>query len=132
MFKKHKHHRSDRIDSLIGQGSTVGGDVRFSGGLRIDGIVVGDVSGLEGKDSTLVVSEKARIEGEVVCTHLILNGEIAGSITVSQYVELQPKARVRGDLSYKMLEVHPGAVVDGRLNHCADGNHPAAAVPNAD
>lgn len=132
MFNKHKHHRNDRIDSLIGQGSTVGGDVCFSGGLRIDGVVVGNVSGQGDKGSTLVVSEKARIEGQVICTHLILNGEIAGPITVSQYVELQPKARVRGDLCYKTLEVHPGAVVEGRLMYHADGGSPGEIAPVAD
>ncbi|MDR3410320.1 MAG: polymer-forming cytoskeletal protein [Formivibrio sp.] len=132
MFNKLKQHKSNRIDSLIGQGSTVGGDVCFSGGLRIDGVVVGNVSGQGDKGSTLVVSEKARIEGGVVCTHLILNGEIAGPIEVSQYVELQPKARVRGDLCYKTLEVHPGAVVEGRLRYYAEGSSSGEIAPAAD
>lgn len=120
MFKKNKHHQSDRIDSLIGAGSNVTGDLRFAGGLRIDGNVAGNVSSVDDKAATLVVSEKARIEGKVVCTHLILNGEIAGPIEVSQYVELQPKARIKGDLSYKTLEMHPGAIVDGRLIFLGD------------
>lgn len=120
MFKKQKHHQNDRIDSLIGHGSSVTGDIRFSGGLRVDGTVTGNVSSVDEKSGTLVVSEKARIEGKVNCTHLILNGEIAGPIEVSQYVELQPKARVRGDLRYKMLEMHPGAVVEGRLMHVGE------------
>ena len=128
MFKKQKHHQNDRIDSLIGHGSSVTGDIRFSGGLRIDGNVTGNVLSVDEKAGTLVVSEKARIEGKVGCTHLILNGEIAGPIEVSQYVELQPKARVRGDLRYKMLEMHPGAIVDGRLIHVADGARAEAAT----
>lgn len=124
MFKKHKHHQNDRIDSLIGASSSVTGDVTFSGGLRVDGHVTGNVSSVDNQSATLVVSEKARIEGKVSCTHLILNGEIVGPIAVSQYVELQPKARIKGDLCYKMLEMHPGAIVDGRLVYQADA--PAA------
>ncbi|SFN12025.1 protein CcmA, bactofilin family [Formivibrio citricus] len=120
MFKKNKHHQSDRIDSLIGAGSSVSGDLLFAGGLRIDGHVTGNVSSSDEKAGTLVVSEKARIEGKVACTHLILNGEIVGPIEVSQYVELQPKARIKGDLSYKTLEMHPGAIVDGRLIFLGD------------
>ena len=119
-FKKHKHHQDDRIESLIGGGTVVTGDICFSGGLRIDGKVVGNVSASDVKAGTLVASEKAHIEGKVVCTHLILNGEIVGPIEVSQYVELQPKARIRGDLSYKTLEMHPGAIVDGRLLYLGD------------
>lgn len=117
MFKKNKSQ--NRIDSLIGAGSTVHGDISFAGGLRIDGAIVGNVLGLD--DGTLVVSEKAQIKGRVQCARLILNGEIAGPIEASQYVELQPKARVKGDLAYQTLEMHPGAVVEGRLLHVIAG-----------
>ena len=113
MFKNKKG--SQRIDSLIGQGTVVTGDLAFAGGLRIDGTVRGGLTSVDDKDSTLVVSEKARIEGGVRCSHLILNGEVVGPIEISQYVELQAKARVMGDLTYKVLEMHPGAVVQGRL-----------------
>lgn len=119
MFKKNKGH--GRIDSLIGLGSSVQGDIQFAGGLRVDGQVVGNVQGLD--DGALVVSEKARIEGKVSVSRLILNGEIAGPIEVSQYVELQAQARVRGDVRYKTLEMQPGAVVEGRLLHLANGEH---------
>lgn len=120
MFKKNKNHQNDRIDSLIGQGTVITGDICFSGGLRVDGTIVGNVSGLDKKGSTLIVSEKARIEGKVACTHLILNGEVVGPIEVAQYVELQPKARVNGDLLYQTLEMHPGAIVDGHLRHISE------------
>lgn len=116
MFKKNKGH--SRIDSLIGQGSSVQGDINFAGGLRVDGQVVGNVLGLD--DGTLVVSEKARIEGKVRTSRLILNGEIAGPIEAHEYVELQSQARVRGDVRYRTLEMHPGAVVEGRLLHLAN------------
>ena len=128
MFKKNKNHQNDRIDSLIGQGTVITGDVCFSGGLRVDGSIIGNVSGLDQKGSTLIISEKARIEGKVNCTHLILNGEITGPIEVAQYVELQPKARVKGDLLYQTLEMHPGAIVDGCLRHVSDGEFESKPV----
>ncbi|GAA5786087.1 hypothetical protein GCM10007860_24740 [Chitiniphilus shinanonensis] len=113
MFKNKKG--SQRIDSLIGNGTTVSGDIQFVGGLRVDGSVVGNVTAQDEKNGTLVVSEKAQVRGKVNCSHLILNGEINGPIEVTQYVELQPKARVLGDLTYKVLEMHPGALIEGRL-----------------
>ena len=54
-----------RIDSLIGAGTTVSGDVVFEGGLRIDGTVLGNVSTVDGESGTLVVTEQARIDGEI-------------------------------------------------------------------
>ncbi|AZN37631.1 bactofilin family protein [Iodobacter ciconiae] len=119
MFKSKKG--STKIDSLIGQGTTVKGDISFAGGLRIDGTVVGRVSASDPKSGTLVISEKARIEGSVQCSHLIHNGEIAGPIEVLQYVELQAKARIIGDLSYKTLEMHAGAMIEGKLLYLNNG-----------
>ena len=126
MFSKKKG--STKIDSLIGQGTTINGSLKFAGGLRVDGIIVGDVSMADDKNGTLIVSEKARIEGRVHCSHLILNGEIRGPIEVSHYVELQGKSRIVGDLTYKTLEMHPGAIIEGHLMHVLNGKREEVAV----
>nr|WP_314899789.1 polymer-forming cytoskeletal protein [uncultured Deefgea sp.] len=133
MFSKKKG--STKIDSLIGQGTTVTGDVKFAGGLRVDGVIIGNVSMADEKTGTLVVSEKARIEGKVTCSHLILNGEIRGPIEVSHYVELQAKSKIVGDLAYKTLEMHPGAIIEGHLVHVHNGKREevaAADVPRVE
>jgi len=105
-----------RIDSLIGAGTVVRGDIVFEGGLRIDGQVAGNVTATEGKPATLVVSEQARIDGKVEVSHVVINGQVHGPVTAADYLELQPKARVVGDVAYKTLEMHVGAVVQGRLD----------------
>ena len=64
---------NNRIDSLIGAGTTIEGNVTFTGGLRIDGEVRGCVSASGEQTGTLVVSEHARIEGEVNVSHLVVN-----------------------------------------------------------
>lgn len=119
MFSKHSKPQS-RIDSLIGLGTTVKGDISFTGGLRIDGEVCGNVSADPGKPSTLVLSEQARIEGEVRVTHLVANGTVVGPILASEYLELQSKARITGEVSYKTLEIQLGAIVDGKLVHISE------------
>jgi cytoskeletal protein CcmA (bactofilin family) len=108
------------IESLIGTTTIIEGDVVFSGGLRIDGQVKGNVvasSASAESNSTLVVSESARIEGEIRAAHVVVNGAVDGPIFVSEFLELQPKARVRGDVHYKNLEIHLGATIDGKLEH---------------
>ena len=117
MFGKKHSKPQNRIDSLIGVGTTIEGDVNFSGGLRIDGQVNGNVVATPGKPSTLVLSEHGRIKGEVSGTHLMINGVIDGTVRAAEYLELQNKAKVTGDVYYKTLETHLGAIVDGRLNH---------------
>jgi cytoskeletal protein CcmA (bactofilin family) len=109
------------IDSLIGSSTTIEGDVHFKGGLRIDGHVKGSVIADEDEASMLVVSEQAKVEGEVRVAYLVVNGEIVGSVHSSELLELQPKARITGDVNYRALEMHGGAVVSGKLSHDQSG-----------
>lgn len=107
----------NRIDTLIGAGTVIDGDVTFSGGLRVDGEIRGNVRATGEHAGTLVVSEQARIEGEIGVSHLVINGTVIGPVRSSEFLELQAKARVTGDVEYNTIEMHLGAVVQGRLVH---------------
>jgi cytoskeletal protein CcmA (bactofilin family) len=117
MFERKKPPQPKRIDSLIGAGTVVDGDVTFSGGLRVDGAVRGKVATVDSQPATLVLSEQARIEGEVRVSHVVINGVVNGPVTANDYLELQAKARVNGDVVYRTLEMHVGAIVQGKLMH---------------
>lgn len=117
MFTKAAHKTSSRIDSLVGAGTKVEGNVTFTGGLRVDGEIRGNVTAIGDLSSTLVISENARIEGEVFVSHVVVNGTVIGPLHSSGFLELQPKARVTGDVEYNTIEMHLGAVVQGRLIH---------------
>jgi cytoskeletal protein CcmA (bactofilin family) len=112
-----KSNKPSPIDSLIGTGSTINGNVQFTGGLRIDGCVIGNIKAVGDKPGTLVLSEMAKIEGEIDVGHVVINGTVAGPVRASDYLELLPKARVTGDVSYKTIEIHVGAVIMGRMIH---------------
>ncbi|HQR05133.1 MAG: polymer-forming cytoskeletal protein [Proteobacteria bacterium] len=116
MFVK-KPKPQGRIESLIGAGTRVEGNITFSGGLRIDGEVHGNVTAAEGQAGTLVISEQARIEGGVTVAHLVVNGTIVGPVHCRDFLELQSRARVTGDMEYSTVEMHLGAIVQGRLIH---------------
>jgi cytoskeletal protein CcmA (bactofilin family) len=103
------------IRTLIGEGSVLQGEIRFGGGLRIDGEVRGDVLADEGVSSLVVISENAKVIGRVRAAHIIVNGEVQGPVESNQLLELQPRARVVGDIRYEALEMHQGAQVDGEL-----------------
>jgi len=105
------------IDSLIGISTKIEGNVRFQGGLRIDGQVKGNVVADGDEPCMLVISEHAKVEGEVRAAHVVVNGEIVGPVYSSELLELQPSARITGDVYYKALEMHGGALVAGKLTH---------------
>jgi cytoskeletal protein CcmA (bactofilin family) len=127
MFGAKSGKPSSKIDTLIGAGSRIDGDVRFSGGLRVDGIVSGNIVSEDA--GTLVLSEEATVEGEIRVAHAVINGQVAGPIHASESLELQAKARVTGDVYYATLEVHLGAVVEGRLIHGAAPRSGEKVVP---
>ena len=117
MFNRSKVTGTKRIDSLIGAGTVVRGDVVFCGGLRVDGHVQGSVATAGGEPGTLVISDEARIDGEVNASHVVINGAVNGPVRAGDYLELQANARIVGDVCYRRLEMQTGAVVDGRLQH---------------
>ena len=102
------------IRSLIGEGTVVQGELRFDAGLRVDGEVQGDVVATD-PASLLVISENARILGKVMAGHVIINGQVHGPVVSTSLLELQPKARIEGDVHYRALEMHQGAVIAGLL-----------------
>ncbi len=112
MFSKKKQ---PPIRTLIGEGTQIQGELRFTDGLRIDGEVIGDVIAAGDAPSILVISEKARVTGRVRGGHVIINGQVNGPIQSDELLELQPQARIVGDVRYEVLEMHQGATIDGEL-----------------
>jgi cytoskeletal protein CcmA (bactofilin family) len=103
------------IRSLIAQGSCIEGNLKFSDGLRIDGEVIGNIRANEGSPSILVISESACVTGQIYADHVIINGRVMGPVHAAELLELQPKAKIQGDVAYKALEMHQGAVIFGQL-----------------
>jgi cytoskeletal protein CcmA (bactofilin family) len=103
------------IRSLVAPGTEIRGDMLFTDGLRVDGSVVGDLRANEEKRSILVISESAHVVGQIHADHVIINGHVQGPVHADELLELQPKARIEGDVHYKALEMHQGATITGQL-----------------
>ncbi len=113
MFNKKKQ---PPIKSLIAQGTRLEGHLHFLDGLRVDGEVAGNVQADAAHPSILVVSESARISGAIEADHIIINGYVCGPVHARGMLELQPKARIEGDVHYAALEMHQGALITGLLS----------------
>jgi cytoskeletal protein CcmA (bactofilin family) len=120
MFFKKSNKIQNSIDTLVGADTSVEGDIHFSGGLRVDGTIKGNVSEPNASPSTLILSEYGRIEGTVSAAKIVVNGKIVGSVRAGQFIELQSKAHITGDVYYKSLEMHTGAVIEGKLVYLGD------------
>ncbi|MDR0528673.1 MAG: polymer-forming cytoskeletal protein [Zoogloeaceae bacterium] len=112
--KKNNGTTTSQIESLIGQGTRIEGNVMFSGGLRVDGEICGKVVAAS-SSSTLMLSEHGVVNGHVDVAQIIVNGVINGPVRSSEFLELHPKARIVGDIEYRMIEIQQGALIEGRL-----------------
>jgi cytoskeletal protein CcmA (bactofilin family) len=104
------------IKSLIAAGTRIEGNMKFNEGLRVDGEVFGDIQAApEENGSLLVISEAAIVQGAIQADHVIINGTVRGPVHARELLELQPKAKIEGDVSYVALEMHQGATISGQL-----------------
>ena len=130
MFSK-KQRQQGPINTLIGSDTRVHGDVEFKGGCLVDGFVKGNVKSvddkaLDDKASTLTISERGCVEGSVRVPNVMLNGTVKGDVSAMHRVVLGPKARVIGNVQYKLIEMAIGAEVNGKLIHESEGGVSAA------
>jgi cytoskeletal protein CcmA (bactofilin family) len=111
---KHNELLRAKINTLVGEGTTVDGVINFEGGLHVVGVINGGAVS-DDDDSLLIISENALIKGDIKVNHLIVNGQIDGNVYASGKVELFDKAHINGDVYYSLLELPVGAEVNGKL-----------------
>lgn len=130
MFNRGKR-KPRRIDTLIGVGTRIIGDVQFTGGFHLDGHVKGNVDAPPDSAATLSISDSGVIEGSVAVPNVMLNGTVKGDILAHDRVELGATARVTGNVYYALIEMEMGAEINGKLIHeprkTAGTREPAAA-----
>ena len=113
IFKKKK--KLGTINTLIDRDNVIRGNYSYSGGLRLDGKIYGDLTVVEDAGGTLIMGEKSRIRGSVMVETAIIAGEIIGDVKCYDYLELQPGSIIKGNIEYNSLEIHAGAIVNGLL-----------------
>ena len=102
--------------TLIAAGTTVRGDLEFSGQLIVSGVVEGNVASEDDSgNATLIVSKGGRVIGQVHVPRVEVHGCISGDVRATTHVKLAAEAEVNGDVYYKVIEVAEGANVNGRL-----------------
>lgn len=132
MWGGNKKQRAEKVDTLIGHQTELSGDIVFSGGLHIDGKVKGNIIANSDGATSMVLSDKGSVEGEVRVPHVIVNGLVIGDIYASESVELAMNARITGNVYYNRIEVAMGAEVNGSLVHLEEATATPVATLSAD
>lgn len=116
MFKgRDGSEHSVDIETLIGPGTIIEGDVQFRGGLHVDGTVIGSVTATGDEHAVLTISQEAQVKGQVQVPVVIVDGHMEGDIVSTVRVELSPNARISGNVHYRAIQMEFGAQVSGKL-----------------
>lgn len=118
------------LDSLIGQGTEVKGDVHFSGVLHVDGTVEGALIAT-GSEDVITISENGHIVGRIQVANVIVNGQVEGDIEASGKIEVASRARINGNIYYKNIEMETGAQINGQLIYKGQAEGAIRAVEDA-
>ncbi len=102
--------RGGELNTIVGKGTVVEGDMKVKNSLRIDGIVKGNVNTTD----TIIVGRDGEVEGRVRAKHLLLGGKVKGNVFASGRVFLESTASIFGDIKALRLVVDEGAVFDGK------------------
>jgi len=129
MFSSKDKGANTHYDTLISSKTEIVGDVKFTGGLHIDGVVKGNLVADASSGATVRISDKGRVEGQITAPKIIINGRVIGDVHASEYIELAKKAQVSGDVYYPAMEMVLGAEVNGKLNHQPKGDPRKKAEP---
>ena len=119
-----KRRRPVAIQTLIGEGTRVEGDLCFTGGAHIDGVVNGGVTSGRDRNAFLSISGKGCVEGNIRVPHLALSGTVKGDVFVGDKAEFGPTAKVIGNVHYQLIEIAAGAEINGKLIHEAPKDQP--------
>lgn len=103
------------IETLIGKNSRIDGDIKFRGGLHVDGKIKGNVIAESGSEAVVTISEHGSIEGEIRAPRVVVDGSLTGDVYASDRVELAARARVKGNIHYKTIQMALGAQVNGTM-----------------
>lgn len=119
------------VDTLIGRQSELSGDIRFAGGLHVDGKIKGKVIAESDKNAVLSISESGSVEGDIRVPHVVLNGTVEGDVHAAARITLSAKARVNGNVYYKLIEMTSGAMVNGQMVYEGESAEKVTAIPPA-
>jgi cytoskeletal protein CcmA (bactofilin family) len=122
---KFKKETSDEVSSILAEGVELTGEITFSQGLRIDGVVRGKIH----SEACLVVGPSGRVEAEIRIRRVSINGEFRGTIHASDRVEIHKEGKVFGDLFTPCLIIEAGALFEGKCNMGEKAPAPAEAEP---
>lgn len=107
-----------QVINLIAKGTTITGEIKSEGDIRIDGELVGNIS----STGRVVVGDTGRVLGEIVCRNCEIAGYVKGKLQIGELITLKTTATVIGEINTQKLSIEPGSVFSGNCTMGENNN----------
>ena len=108
--KKQRGGADSKVVSIVGQGTTVTGDIRSKGTVRVEGNVAGRIY----CDDTVVIQDTGRVKGSLVAGQVVISGEVEGDVFAQERLEINANGKVVGDITAPRVAIAEGVIFEGK------------------
>ena len=109
------------ISAFVGKGVEFKGTISYSGTVRIDGYLDGEIH----TDGVLLVGEEAVIQAKITAGTIVCKGKITGDVVAKERVKLRAPAVMNGSVKAPILSMEDGVLFNGALEMA----HGAREIP---
>ena len=99
-------------NNLIGNGTTIKGEIVATGDIRIDGTIIGTMK----STGKVVIGQQGVVEGDIMCNSADISGRVKGTIRVEELTTLKSTSRLEVELYTKQLLIEVGAIFTGKCD----------------
>lgn len=107
---KKRNYSETKVATIIGQGTTVIGEIKSKGTVRVEGMISGRVH----CEDTVVIQETGRVKGDLVAGQIIISGEVEGNVYSHDRLEITTKGKLVGDITAPRVSIAEGVLFEGQ------------------
>jgi cytoskeletal protein CcmA (bactofilin family) len=97
------------VNTVIGEGTTLKGDIKVEGSIEIDGEYEGTIDATD----TLIVGGSGKVDGDATVANAVIGGHMYGNVFASGKIELRRGSQLLGDIKTRGLVIEDGVVFQG-------------------
>ena len=103
--------KPEDISAFVGKGVEFKGTISYSGTVRIDGYLDGEIH----TDGMLLVGEDAIIQAKITAGTIVSKGKITGEVVAKECIKLRAPAVMNGSVKTPVLSMEDGVLFNGAL-----------------
>ncbi|MBI5699227.1 polymer-forming cytoskeletal protein [Candidatus Saganbacteria bacterium] len=104
--------KPEAINSIIGESTTIKGEISSQGPLHLNGLIEGEVLA----EGEVFVGEKGKVKGNISGGKVVVSGRVEGNISARLGLEIAKGGEVQGEITTDKLLIEAGSSYLGKVN----------------